>query len=119
MLAERAAVEMHDITADLCIRTDFAHDAGIIAIGYKADILTVGLHGHDEPHFLRNRAHMRLGHATQWETQIIKLMLRRCKQEIALVACRISGAMQFCTCRSFNAAHIMARGKAICAQFAG
>jgi hypothetical protein len=47
MLAKRAPVQMDDIATDLSIRPDFAHDAGIIAIWHKADILTVGLHGNN------------------------------------------------------------------------
>ena len=60
--AHDSAVDMNDLTVIICIRPQFANDLGIIAIGYKADLLTVRFESDGTPHFLRNRADLALGH---------------------------------------------------------
>ena len=117
MLSQNAAVEMDDVTAGIGIGPNFANDAGIIAIGHEADVLTVGLHGDHQPQLLSDRAHLRLGHPAKREAQIIELCLRRCEQKIALVARRIGGPVQLWPVGTFYAADIMAGGKTVCAQF--
>ena len=113
MLTKYATIEMYDVTADFSIGPNFTHYAGIIPVWYKTDVLTVGLRSHDQPHLLRNGANLKLGHTAQRETQIIELILRRRKQEIALIPRRISRAVKLCTRRPFDAADIMASRKAI------
>ena len=60
---------------------------------------------------------MRFRHAAQGKAEIIQLVLRGRKQKIALVACRVGGAVQFGSLWPFDAADIMAGTKAICTQF--
>ena len=117
MLSQNAAVEMDDVTAGIGIGPNFANDAGIIAIGHEADVLTVGLHGDHQPQLLSDRAHLRLGHPAKREAQIIELHLSRCEQEIALIARRIGGPVQLRSVGTFYAANIMAGGKTVCPQF--
>ena len=47
VLAKDAAIQMDNVPADFGIRPNFSDNAGIIPIGYKTDVLTIGLHRHD------------------------------------------------------------------------
>ena len=118
MLTQHAAIEVDDFAAGVRVGADFANDTGIIAIGHETDVLTVGLHRHNQPELLRDRAHLRLGHTAQRKAQIIKLRLRCGKQEIALVAREVCGAVQLGPIWSLGPANIMAGCQAICTQLA-
>ena len=107
------AIDMDDLAALVRIRAQLAHDLGIIAIGHEADVLAVRLQRYRQAQFRRNLAHLALGQPAQRKAQIIELRLSRGKQEVALVARRVGGAVQLCSCRALDPADIMARGQAI------
>ena len=96
---------------------NLANDRCIVTLRHEANILTVRLVRNNEPQFLRNRPHLRLGHSTQWKAQIRELLDRGCEKEVTLVARRIERTVQFRTRRSIYPSDIMAGREAIRAQF--
>ena len=64
------------------------------------------------------RAHLRLFHLAQGKAQIVELRSGGGEQEIALVARRVGGGMQFGAVRAFDPADIMAGGQRLGAKFA-
>ena len=118
MTAKFAPLKINDRAVTFGFGPDFTDDAGIIAVGYEADILTVRLGCNAKAKLSRDLADISLWHPPKREAQIIKLILRRCEQEIALIARGIERAVQFSTTRTNDSADIMASGEAIGTQFA-
>ena len=113
MLAEHAPVERDDLAALGGFGPDLLDDPGIVAVGYEADVLAVGLGRDREAHFGGELAHARLGQAAQGKAQVIELVVGRGEEEIALVARRIDRAVQFGALFAHDPPDIMAGGEAI------
>ena len=95
MAAEHAAVEVNDIARQRRVRLELVDDIGIFALRHETDVLAVGLLGNDKAHVFGKRPLVSaFGQIAERETQIIDLLLRRGKQEIALIAISIRRAKQ-------------------------
>jgi hypothetical protein len=95
MVAQHAAVHVHDLAGIGGAGAQFLDHGGVIAVGHEADVLAVGLVGHRKPVFRGERAGFGLGgEVAQREAQEIELFLRGGEQEIGLVARGIGGAVQ-------------------------
>src|SRR5690606_41697128 len=88
MAAERAPVDMDNIARIGRFRLQFGDNVGIFPLRHEADVLAVLFLGDSQAHFLSNLAHLRLWQMTEREPQIVDLLLRGGKGEIALVAIR-------------------------------
>ena len=71
-----------------------ADDVGVAPGRHEADVLAVLLVGDVEAEAPRQFARLRLGHVAKRKAQIVELLLRGRKQEIALVAVGIRGTHQ-------------------------
>ena len=94
MAAEHAAVDVDDVARRGGIRLQLGDDVGVFALRHEADVLAVGLGGDGQAHALGDGADLGLGHAAQRKAQIVDLLLRGGKQEIALVAVGVDRAEQ-------------------------
>ena len=97
----RAAVGAHLFSADveeIARRIVFAgevlHEAGIVAIGHEADVLTVVLAGVDESLLLGDGAHLALVQPAQRQTDVSQLRLREVVEHIALVLALVQPLFQ-------------------------
>ena len=61
------------------------NNAGVIAVGNKADVLTVGLVGIDEPALISHTARFGLAHPAEREERVRKLVLRHRIEHVALI----------------------------------
>src|SRR5579872_248283 len=64
-------------------------EAGVIAIGDKADFLAIGLLGHWQTQLARKRPHFWLSELAQRELRSRQLLLLEAEQEIGLVLGRV------------------------------
>src|SRR5579871_3700059 len=94
MLAEHAALLVHDLARPRRVRRDPLDHPRIIAVGYKADVLAIGLVGHGKTEILGQRADARLFHSAQWEAQGLELRARGAEEKIALIAREVGSAVQ-------------------------
>ena len=92
MLAQHLTAQINDIARIDRAGADFSYHRGVISIWNETDILAVGFGGDGQIEPFGVRAHLVLGHPAERKTQKIRLLLRRRKQEIALVAGWIDGA---------------------------
>src|SRR3546814_4735150 len=94
MTAEHPALQIDDFASIIGLRTQFAHDRGIIAARHETDVLAVGLCRDAKTETIRECAHLGLGQAAKRKAQIIELRRSRREQEIALVARWIGGPVK-------------------------
>src|SRR6185503_17915047 len=87
--AEHAAIEMHNLAVRERLGMHAADHIGILPLRYETDVLAVVLVGNLQPKLARQLAHRGLAHAAERKAQEVDLLLRRGKQEIALVARRV------------------------------
>src|ERR1700716_138783 len=90
---------------------ELLHQCGVVAVGYEADILAVGLVGDGEVETLGERPRLALGQGTERKAQEVELFLGGAEQEIALVARRIGAAMQLRASLAHHAPHIVTGGQ--------
>ena len=95
MLAEHAAVDMHDLAGLLGFRANFFHDFCVVAAGDEADILRVRFVGGEQTKPFGVLARDVFCPAAQRKPQEIQLFLRGGEQEIALVFCVVDCAVEF------------------------
>ena len=76
MLSEHLAVDRDEIAGGHGAAF-FLDEGGIVAVGHKADILTVGLVGIDKAVLRRDTAHLVLAQSTERESDIAQLFLRQ------------------------------------------
>src|SRR6202521_3274544 len=91
--AEEAAVEMDNVAGNRRAGDQALDHLAIVARWNEADVLAVGFFGVDEPIAAREFPHLRLRHPSERKTQPHELLPGGCKQKIALVAVRVSGAI--------------------------
>src|SRR5579871_1676211 len=119
MPAQHAAVEIDDIARLKRVRPQAADDIGIAAGRHEADILAVVLVSNRQPKPPRQLPHLTLGHITERKAQMIELLTRRRKQEIALIAVGVGRADQRARTVGKSArGDIVARRKHLCAKLA-
>ncbi len=86
MRAQYATVEMDDFAGKRRVRLQLRDDVAVFALGHETDVLAVGLLGDDKAHLLGERPGLALRKTAEREAQIVDLLLRCRKEEIALVA---------------------------------
>src|SRR5579863_341309 len=89
-------VEVDNVAGQKRIRSQAADHIGVAAARYEADVLAVMLVGDLEAEAARQFARLGLGHIAERKAQILKLLARGRKQEVALVAIAVRGANE-CT----------------------
>ena len=119
MGAQHISVEIDDLAGRERVRLQAADDVGVAAGRHEADVLAVMLVGDVEAEAARQLAHLGLGHVAERKADEVELLARGRKQEIALVAIGIGGAMQ--RARSVGEAtrrHVMAGRERLRAELA-
>ena len=109
--ADHIAVEIDNLTGLTGFGTQTFDHRSVFPVRHKTDVLAVGLLGDVELEPTRVLAHIILRQLPQGKTQKRELFCRGRKQEVALVACRINGAVQLGTFRAIDPANIVARGE--------
>src|ERR1700733_393821 len=94
MPADDMAVKIDDVAGLDRAGLEAADDVGVAPGRHEADVLAVLLVGDLEAKAPRQFARLRLGHVAQRKTQIVELLARGRKQEIALVAIGVGGTEQ-------------------------
>ncbi len=119
MAAKHPPIQVDDIARFHRAGPQFLDHRLIFAVGHETYILAVRLFGDGQAEFLRQLARLRLRQFAQGKAQIFQLLARGGEQEIALIARGLVGAPELRPAWAQLAAHIMARGQAICPQIAG
>ena len=117
MLAQNLSADMNDLARLHGFRLQPFDDFCIFSAGHKTNILTVGFVGYGKAELPGELTHFRLGHVAQRKAQEFELFGCGGKEEIALVAVRVSGAVERARAIMGAAGDIMAGGQNIRAQF--
>ena len=107
---------MNNLAPRFRLGSNRADDTGIITIGHKADVLTIGLGRNHQSRRFSQPAYLGLFHAAQGKAQIVKLRLAGAVEKIALVTGGVHGAMQFRSGCRFDSPHIVSRRQTIRAK---
>ena len=89
MLSEDTPVEVEDLPRRVRFSGIAFEKRGVIAVGDKANVLTVMLAGVEKALFRRDTARFVFGKASEWEKRMGKLVLRQRRQHITLVTRRL------------------------------
>ena len=115
MLSEHLAVDRDEIAGGHGAAF-FLDEGGIVAVGHKADILTVGLVRVDKAVLLRDTAHLVLAQSAERESDMAELFLRQRIEHIALILGGVERLFQQIFSVFFLDAGIMTRHDQITSQ---
>ena len=113
MRPQNSARQIDDLPRQCRFGAQLENHIGITSAGHETDILAVRLLRHRQIEPLGQDAGFVLAHSAERKAQIIELLARCRKQEIALILAVIGGAMQLGAVRPHDTADIMARRQRI------
>ncbi len=118
MTPQNTAIDMYDIARGRCFRLQLGNNVRIFALRHETNVLAILLLRNRQPHLFCNFADLRLRQMSKREAQIINLVLRGGKEEIALIAIRIDRTEHRAMVAILAAADIMAGCQSVRTQFA-
>ena len=114
--SDNLARTVHDLSCRIRLGAEALDEAGIVAVGDEADVLAVGLVGHDQPRLGSQRPHLRLGQFADRKAQQGELLEGGPEQEIALVARGVAALVKLGPAVAHHTADIVAGDQRIGAK---